>query len=64
MGFYGITTAQTKSFLLVEKPCKEILLFFDVVILAKLTRCLGVQTYAAFSTSFKPESYSVQPSTF
>lgn len=28
-----------KKFLLAEKSCKEILLFFDIVILAKLTRC-------------------------
>lgn len=34
-----IYNCTNKKFFLAEKSCKEILLFFDIVILAKLTRC-------------------------
>jgi len=65
MGFCGVTTAQTRSFFLVEKSCKEMFLFFDTVILAKLTRCYWkFKLTLPFLHLLKQASYYIQPNTF
>lgn len=61
MSFYGVTTAHTKSFLLVKKSCKEILLFFDK---QNLPGVIWSSNLHCLFTPCKTESCYIQPNTF